>query len=285
MGPQRSGYKHDYFRVHPNARKSAAKVMQKRKLAIEEAKKADAEKRKLMTIENKYGAGYYYGGETSSEWLINGVEMNYADVDCDWVPGWFQKLDNFPKTDWSYDPAATNADPTYKDASLIGYESVCAGETTPQDPAVPGALPVIPCALICLPIQAGVSGPETQTGTFMMPQEDKTSGVDKAHYAVLGDPITPAAPLVLAQHGYDTGYLGYGYAAPDAFGAGPICEGYVDDCTYSTEATRTFTKVRVKLLASPLLAPPPRLTFAALSTPLPSPPLALPIPSPRAASR
>jgi len=79
-----------------------------------------------------------------------------------------------------------------------------------------------------------------------MPAETATSGVDKDHFAVHAT-STPAAPLVLAQNGYDTGYLGYGYAAPDAFGAGPICEGFVDDCTYSTEATRTFTKGGVEM--------------------------------------
>ena len=227
MGPQRPGWKDHYFRVHPSARAAAAKAMAKRNELIKE----NEEKRKLMTVENKYGAGYYYGGESSSEWVVNGVSMNYADVDCDYVPGWFQKLDNFPATNWKY-PAG---DP------LAGFESVCAGETTPQDPSIPGALPTIPCALICLPYQAGVSSAATQTGTFMMPAETATSGVDKDHFAVHGT-TTPAAPLKLAQKGYDTGYLGYGYAAPDPFGGGPICDTYIKDCTYSTESTRTFTK-------------------------------------------
>ena len=229
MGPQRPGWKDHYFRVHPSARAAAAKAMVKRNELIKE----NEEKRKLMTVENKYGAGYYYGGESSSEWVVNGVSVNYADVDCDYVPGWFQKLDNFPATNWKY-PAG---DP------LAGQnlESVCAGETTPQDPSIPGALPTIPCALICLPYQAGVSSAATQTGTFMMPAETATSGVDKDHFAVHGT-TTPAAPLKLAQKGYDIGYLGYGYAAPDPFGGGPICDTYIKDCTYSTESTRTYTK-------------------------------------------
>ena len=126
-----------------------------------------------MTIENQYGPLYYAYGEDSSSWLINDQAMNYADIDCDWVPGWVQKLDTFPDTDWSYDPTKANA-VAGADASLIGYESVCAGETTPQDPAIPNALPTVPCALICLPIQAGVSGAATQTGTYQMPAETGT---------------------------------------------------------------------------------------------------------------
>ena len=246
MGPQQPGWKDHYFRVHPSARKAAAKVMARRKLALEEHKAKQEEQRKLMTVENKYGAGYYYGGESSSEWVVNGMNMNYADVDCDFVPGWFQKLDNFPRTDWSYDPNKANQAAGYADQSLVGLESVCAGETTPQDPSIPGALPTVPCALICLPYQAGVSGPETQTGSFLMPKETSAVGVDKDHFAVHATE-TPAAPLKLAQKGYDVGYLGYGYAAPDPFGAGPICETYIDDCTYSTEATRTFTKGGVEM--------------------------------------
>ena len=242
MGPQRPGWKDHYFRVHPSARKSAAKVMAERTEAIKQAKAEHEEKRKLMTVANKYGAGYYYGGESSSEWIVNGKNMNYADVDCDFVPGWFQKLDNNPATNWAYSTTAANTvGPPLASDALTGFESVCAGETTPQDPSVPNALSTIPCALICLPYQAGVSAAATQTGTFLMPAETSTTGVDKTHHAVHGV-TTPPAALKLAQKDYDTKYLGYGYAAPDAFGSGPICETYVDDCTYSTEATRTYTK-------------------------------------------
>ena len=86
MGPQQVGWKDHYFRIHPSARKAAGVAMAKRKEAIERRKleqKELAEKRKLMSIDNKYGPGYYYEGETSSEWVINGQSMNYADVDCD----------------------------------------------------------------------------------------------------------------------------------------------------------------------------------------------------------
>ena len=144
----------------------------------------------------------------------------------------------------SYDPSSPDA-VAGADASLIGYESVCSGETTPQDPSIPGALPVIPCALICLPWQAGVSGAATQTGTWQMPAEVGTKAQTE-----LGLEGAPAAPLVLAQGGYDTGYLGYGYAAPDPFGAGPICTSGLPgdaDCIYSKEATRTFTKGGVEM--------------------------------------
>lgn len=224
LGPRQPGWKDHYFRAHPSARASAAKFMKQRQEAIKVAKEKFEEKRKLqMKIDNKYGALYYAYGEDSSTWLVNGVENNYADVDCDWVPGWFQKLDNFPATDWSYDPSASNAI-TGASTDLMGLESVCAGENTPQDPAIPNALPTIPCALICLPYQAGVSSADTQTGDFMMAAETKAS---------IGEHFTgeaPAAPLVLAQEGYDVGYLGYGYAAPDPFGAGPICETYIKDC-------------------------------------------------------
>ena len=88
--------------------------------------------------------------------------------------------------------------------------------------------------MICLPYQAGVSGPETQVPGFMMQEE--TAASIGPHF--MG--AAPAAPLVMAQKGYDMGYLGYGMAAPDPFGGGPICETYIDDCTYSTEETRTF---------------------------------------------
>ena len=228
------GWKDHYFRAHPSARAAAAKKMEARKEHI----KKEEERRKLLTIENQFGAGYYYGGADSSSWTVGGTNMNYADVDCDWVPGWFQKLDNFPDTNWVYDPTAANAvGGGLADASLTGLESVCSTETTPQDPSVPNALPTIPCALICLPYQAGVSGAATQTGTFMMPAETGTKA-----QTVLGLTGAASAPLVLAQEGYDTGYLGYGYAAPDPFGAGPICETFIDDCVYSTEETRTYTR-------------------------------------------
>ena len=50
--------------------------------------------------------------------------------------------------------------------------------------------------------------------------------------------------------GYDLGYLAYGMAAPDPFGEGPICPDIarsVEDCTYSTEETRKFTKGGVEM--------------------------------------
>ena len=59
------------------------------------------------------------------------------------MPGWFQKLDNFPDTDWSYDPTAANAVTGYADASLMGYESVCAGETTQQDTSITLNVPMV----------------------------------------------------------------------------------------------------------------------------------------------
>jgi len=254
MGPQQVGWKDHYFRIHPSARQSAAKAMARRRELMEKAKAEAEERRKLMTIENEYGDLYYYQGIDSSHWKVNDISMDYSDVDCDWAPGWFQKLDSYPATDWSYDPTAPNNVGDLSSADLIGLESVCAGETTPQDPAIPNALPVIPCALICLPWQAGVSSAETQvpsatdpnTGNFLMAGEGSYEEAGP-YYGTKAGVDVPAAPLKLAQDGYDMGYLGYGYAAPDPFEAGPICETFVDDCTYSTEETRKFTKGGVEM--------------------------------------
>ena len=49
MGPQRPGWKDHYFRVHPSARASAAKIHAARKRALEEHKSKQEEQRKLMT--------------------------------------------------------------------------------------------------------------------------------------------------------------------------------------------------------------------------------------------
>jgi len=205
---QRVRWADQYYRVSPGARAAIAT-------------NAATKKRNLMEFENTFGENYYYDGPDSSHWTVNGKKMNYADVDCSLSPGWIQKLDNFPDIAWSYN----DSNKSYTDPSLIGYESVCAGETT--SPA---------CALICLPYQAGVSGPQTQTGAFMMPATPEADGT-----------TTQAAPLKLAQKGYDVGYLAYGYAAPDPTGAGPICETYVKDCQYSTAETRTFNKGGVEM--------------------------------------
>ena len=40
------------------------------------------EGRKLMEVSNKYGDLYYAYGETSSEWVVNGVELDYSGIDC-----------------------------------------------------------------------------------------------------------------------------------------------------------------------------------------------------------
>ena len=280
-------YQDHFLRIHPSARNgAAAKVVQRRAEIVEHRrslKEADElakrvhevghdhlspdERRRLVEAENKFGALYYAYGEDSSTWIVNGVELDYSGIDCDWVPGWQQKLDTNPDTDWSYSTTAANSvGYPFADDAMVGYESVCAGETTPQDPAIPNALPTIPCALICLPWQAAVSGAQTQTANdslrMLMPAETRchaplpcvpplslqTTPLPSFRHlpydhstkaqTVLGLPDVPAAPLVLANDGYDAWY---GYAAPDPYGSPPICETYIKDCTYSKEPMRTYT--------------------------------------------
>lgn len=56
--------------------------------------------------------------------------------------------------------------------------------------------------------------------------------------------LTPMLPIPGCVEGDPTCWLGYGYAAKDPFGGGPICTGaVVEDCKYSTKETRKVSQI------------------------------------------
>ena len=61
MGAQWPRWKDHHFRVSGAARNAVAKK-------ATEIKESRERKRELMTVENEFGPGYYYGGSDSSHW-------------------------------------------------------------------------------------------------------------------------------------------------------------------------------------------------------------------------
>ena len=92
-------------------------------------------------------------------------------------------------------------------------------------------------ALVCLPYSGAVSDPATQTADYTIPGTNVTLIACPEPY--FSEALIPMLPLPGCTESDPLCWLGYGYAAPDPFGAGPICtSSVVKDCKYSTEETR-----------------------------------------------
>jgi len=120
-----------------------------------------------------------------------------------------------------FDPGSTDSEWIVNGKTMDYANLDCSG--------VPGWLPALDQnplatrgALVCLPYQAPVSDTSLYTSN--------SSG---------GGVYAPSGAELRATPGLYNDV--YGYAAPDANGAGPICETYIEGCKYSTEETRKYT--------------------------------------------